>query len=220
MFLRQFLPISWVISLLRKRVKRLEKQVVGVEFLRELTGQPYILAANHIKPRNIVSQMFGLAVDAFVLEGMVREQTQRKINIVANVTGRMGRIPFLRRVEKLWSPLRERMMERMGFVPARINPGSFNRHFLEIAEKKIRKGEPILIFPEGHWYEDFSSERELKEGAALIAKKYDLAIVPSYIRFERKRVIVRIGKSFKVEKKTRKQITDEIRDRITLLQNQ
>ena len=213
-------------DVLRNRVKKFDIEHSGVENLKELEGRPYILAANHIKPRNILMQAMGLSPDSFVIGRVVREESQRAPTAIANVTGKIRRIPILGYIDKILSPFREGVMEGAGFIPVKMRrggePSGFNRNFIEKFREAVDRKEPIIIFSQGRWDKDFDPEREFETGTATLAKKYDLPIVPVYIKGGRswsskERVSVNIGQIIDPAEKTKEEITDEIKGGITSL---
>jgi len=214
---------SRVINSLRDKINKFEIDYSGADILKELKGKPYILAANHVKPENRAAQTVGMAPDAFLLERAVKEQAEGKLNSIANVNGKMLKIPVLKYIDKIWSPLREAVLEGMGFIPIRKKTGSFNKNFIRLVKEAIERKEPILIFPEGHWYKDFDESHELSEGAAFLAEKFNLPIVPAYINGARswsgKKAEISIGQPITTEEKTREDITDEIRKGIGSLKD-
>jgi len=113
------------------------------------------------------------------------------------------------------------MSEGMGFIPIFKNPGSLNRDFIKIVEQVVAGGKyPILIFPEGHWFKDFDPKHKLETGAAFIASKHQLPVLPAYIHGARKweagtEVQVIFGKPFEPGKMTKDEITERIRTSIT-----
>jgi hypothetical protein len=152
----------------RDKAEKLKVECSGSEHLDKLEGQPYILAANHIKPKNSVAQSFGLAPDAFLLERVVAEKTKRKLNIIANVTSKLTKIPFIGKyVEKYFSPVRETTMEAMGFIPVRKKPGSPNKNFIRLIEEAIERNEPMM--PEEKTRKDITGE--IKKGISELQEK-------------------------------------------------
>jgi 1-acyl-sn-glycerol-3-phosphate acyltransferase len=165
----------------RSKVEHIRVDVSGVENVRELAGQSYVLAANHTKPKGAVLTSSGLAPDALILERIIHEQTGRQLKIVAKSDKGHWVIRPLQRTFQ--QPFGQGFKKAMGFIPVRINPGSYNREFVEAFETETEAGNPILIFPQGlYWTEDFSDDVELKDGAAAMALKYHLAIVPGYLQ--------------------------------------
>ena len=214
---------SWAMNSLRDKTDKFEIDYSGVDILKELEGKPYILAANHVKPENRAAQTAGMAPDAFLLERAVKEQAHGKLNIIANVNGKMSRIPVLKYIDKIWSPLREAALEGVGFIPIRKKAGSFNKNFIRLVKEAIERKEPILIFPEGHWYKEFDESHEFSEGAAFLAEKFNLPIVPAYIHGARSwsggKSEISIGQPITTEEKTRENITEEIRKGIGSLKS-
>lgn len=212
--------LSWVIGLLENRVKNFDVESSGAENLKELEGRPYILAANHVKPRNILMQAIGLSPDSFLIRRVVKEETNRVPNAISNVSGKIRKIPILGQIDKLWSPFREGMMEGAGFIPVKMKRGEssgFNRNFVEkFREAKDRK-EPVIIFPQGRWDKDFDPDREFETGAATLSKNYGVPIVPVFIRgghswFSKEKASVSIGRLIYPEEKNKEEITGEVRE--------
>ena len=215
------------IKCLQKRIKKFHIRYFGIRFLKELNGRPYLLAVNHIKPEGRLSQEIALSQDSFVLERVVLERTGRQLRVISKCdNGWWFNNPVLRFLQKYISqPFGEGMIKGIGMLPIKKNPGSFNRNFLRFVESTVKKKEPILIFPEGNWYKDFSPENKLESGAAHLALRYNLLIVPAYVRGCRSwrpqgRIDLVFGASFVPTGKTKKEITAEIRERITILQSQ
>ena len=215
---------KWVVGLFEDRVDKFEVKHSGAEHLKELEGKPYILAANHIKPRNILMQFFGLSPDSFVLRRVVQEQTGQTPNAIATVSGKIRKIPIIGQIDKLWSPFREGVMEGAGFIPIKTTrgggPAGFNRNFIKRFRDSVQKKEPAIIFPQGQWDKDFDSDRKFETGAVTLAKNYNLPVVPVYIKGGRswsskEKVSVDIGQAIDPTGKTKEEITDEIKKGIT-----
>jgi hypothetical protein len=218
--------LSWVADSLRSRVDNFDIEYSGGENIKELEGKPYILAANHIKPKNIAMQAMGISPDSFVLEKIGGLEGEKKPRIITNVTGKVSKVPVLGLVDKIWSPFREGVMEGMGFIPVKTKKGGkrggFNRNFVENIREAKKNGEPIIIFPQGGWGREFDPNAPFDTGAATIAQKYNLPIVPVYIEGADsfgtgQKVNVRIGASVNPEDKTKEELTAEMGDAITAL---
>jgi 1-acyl-sn-glycerol-3-phosphate acyltransferase len=114
----------------------------------------------------------------------------------------------------------------MGFIPVKTKragkQGGFNRNFIENIRKAKENGEPIIIFPQGHWSRKFDPKLPYETGASAIAKSYGLPIMPAYIEGadswgRGKKVFVNIGQSINPEGKTKEEITAEIESAIMSL---
>lgn len=212
-----------VVGSFENRVKKFEIKCSGEECLKKLDGQPYILAANHIKPKNILLRSIGLSSDSFVIRRVVKEESQRTPNAIANVTGKIRKIPIVGFIDNIWSSFREGLMEGAGFVPVKMKRGKesagFNRNFVKKFRESIERGEPIIIFPQGRWDKDFNPKREFETGAATLARRYDLPVVPVYIHGGRswsskEKASVSFGQIIRPEGKTKEEITGEIKENI------
>ena len=216
---------QWIKSF-QKKVEKFHIQYSDIQFLKELDGQPYLLVANHLKPDAKVSLETGLSPDALVITRVVLEQTGRQLRIIAKSdNGWWSDSARFRLWQKICQPFGDGMTKGMGMIPIRKNPGSSNRYFLKLVESTVKKREPIFIFPEGYWYQDFSQEHKLETGAAHLALKHNLPIVPAYIRGchsweQQGRIDLAFGESFHPAGKTKEEIIIEIGERIAKLQNQ
>lgn len=215
-----------VLKLLRERIKDFNIETTGESYLEALKDKQYLLVANHLMPESGKAQQSQLSPDAFVLEELVRRLAGQELRIVSKCDdGWWSQNDLWRGLQKhVINPFGHGMSEGMGFIPVFKNPGSFNKDFVKIIEKVVAQGKyPILIFPEGHWYEDFDPKNEMETGAASIAKKHRLPLLPAYIHGARNweagaKVNVSFSQSFEPGDLTKEQITEEIRSRLTKLQ--
>lgn len=214
---------KYVLEFARHKVEQFEVDVAGVENLLVLQGRPYLLTANHIKPEGKIAHQSGLAPDALIFEHLVAQATGRQLRIIAKCDDGWWADNLYKYFQKyVGQPFGKGMIEAFGFIPIKKNPGSFNRDFLMAVDKVVKDGEPILIFPEGTWREDFDPAAELESGAATIAVKYNLPIVPAYIKGGRswqsgERVRVLFGQHFESEGKNKAEITSQIKSSLTNL---
>lgn len=207
----------------REQVEWFEVSVEGEEHLRAMGERPYLLVANHLKPDEALATQSGLSPDAFILESLVHKVTGRELAIIAKSDDGWWAENLYRYFQKhVGQPFGKGMVEGAGLVPLLKNPGSFNRDFLKAVERLVEARQPILIFPEGNWYQDFDPSHPLEPGAAHIALKHDLPMLPVYIHGATswkpgQQVAVRFGEAFDVEGKSKEAATQEIRDRLSLL---
>ncbi len=205
----------------RERVEDFEVTVEGEEYLRRMGEEPYLLVANHLKPDEVMAQRSGLSPDAFILENLVHKITGRELGIVAKSDDGWWAENLYKYFQKhVGQPFGKGMAEGAGLVPLMKNPGSFNRDFLITVQRLVDARQPILIFPEGNWYHDFDPSNSLEPGAAHIALKHDLPILPAYIRGATswkpgQEVTVRFGEAFAVGGKRKEEVTKDIRERLS-----
>jgi 1-acyl-sn-glycerol-3-phosphate acyltransferase len=212
---------------LEKKVENFDVQVNGMENLEALRGQAFVLVSNHQRPKKVTAKGSWLSPDAFILSSLSEQATLKKLKIVSKSdNGWWAESDFKKRLQKeVGQPFNTGFSRGTGTIPVQKNPGSFNRDFVKTVDDVIKAGEPILIFPEGQWYEDFSKEHELDSGPAHIAKKYNIKIIPAYIKGadtwdEGQKVQVSFGESFSVDEQTKEEITEKIRNEIEALQKQ
>ncbi len=221
----KFIVFPWI-KFLQKKVGKFDIQYSGIQFLKDLEGRSYILVANHLKPDGIRSQEMGLSQDVFVLSRIVFEHTGKQLRIVSKSdNGWWSDKSFLRLWQRKCQPFGDGMSKGMGMIPVRKNPGSLNSYFLKLIEIAVQKKQPILMFPEGNWYQDFNPENKLESGVAHLALKYNLPIIPAYIHGchswkQSGKIRLSFGERFYPTGKTKDKIVAEISERITNLQNQ
>jgi len=214
---------------LKSKIENFDIETVGLENLEKVKNEPYLLVANHIIPNadNKMALNTGFSPDAFVLSKLVEENTGRKIKMAhKSDDGWLAESAALKYYQKnISSPFMRGISKGVGNIPIQKNPGSFNRDFVETVEETIKNGGSILIFPEGHWYEDFSIDHQIEPGAAHIAKKYNLKIVPAYINGAdswggEQKVRVSFGEPFASADLDKKEISQKISGQIATLQKE
>ncbi|MFZ4648903.1 MAG: lysophospholipid acyltransferase family protein [Patescibacteria group bacterium] len=212
---------------LKSKIENFDIKARGFENFDELEGEAYLLVANHIIPKDKKALETGISPDAFILQKLVEDNTNRKIKIANKAdNGRLLDSEFSRNFQKnIGSPFMQGFLKGVGNIPVQKDPGSFNRNFLEIVDETIKNNEPILMFPEGHWYQDFSTDHELESGAAHIAKKYGIKIIPVYITGAdswqgEQKVEVLFGESFSPGDLSKEGISEKISERIGALQKE
>lgn len=214
---------------LKSKVENFDIEADGLENLEKVKEEAYLLVANHIIPNadNKAALKTGVSPDAFVLSKLVEENTGRKIKIAYKADdGWLAESAIIQFYQKnIGSPFMQGMSKGIGNIPIQKNPGSFNRDFVETVDKTIKGKEPIMIFPEGHWYEDFSVDHKIEPGAAHIAKKYNLKIVPAYINGANswggeQKVRVSFGEPFATEDLSKEELSQKMFDQIAKLQEE
>lgn len=171
------------LELAKKVLAQPEKiQYLGLKNLLDLGSEPYILAANHIKPLGAISQKSGLSPDALFLSSFVENHTGRNLQIIVKCDdGWLAEGPYRYFQKYLGQPLGHGLQIGLGHIPVKKNPGSYNRDLLRLAEKAKAENRPILIFPQGNWSEDFDPNQKMERGIAVLAKRLGLPILPAYI---------------------------------------
>ena len=212
---------------LKSKVENFDIEANGLENLEKVKDEPYLLVANHIIPIDKAALNTGVSPDAFVLSKLVEDNTGRNIKIAHKADdGWLAESAIGKYYQKnIGSPFSRGISKGIGNIPIQKNPGSFNRDFLETVDKTIEANEPILIFPEGHWYEDFNIDHKAESGAAHIAKKYNLKIVPAYINGANswsgeQKVKVYFGEPFLSEDLNKEEISQKMFEQIANLQQE
>lgn len=74
-----------------------------------------------------------------------------------------------------------------------IRRGKADRVAIKAAINVLSSGGILGAFPEGTRKKNTTADSELKKGAAFIAKKAQVPLVPCWISWKKKRVIIRFG---------------------------
>ncbi|MCU0679969.1 MAG: hypothetical protein MUF50_01525 [Planctomycetes bacterium] len=188
------------------RIKNFQIEPHGLGYLKELQKQPFLIVANHLTPRERLAEKFNITPDAFVISYLVNNVNNQHLSIMQRsddgywLNNRFGQ--YLQK-EIFW-PFAKGFVEGAGNIPIRKNPGSFNRDFVVGANKAKKEKRPMLIFPEGCWYDDFNvndPKRIIQPGAAFIAQKFGLKILPAYLKgahswVNSQEIVAAFGESF------------------------
>lgn len=224
-----------VLAYTRRRVARFKIHEAGIPHLLALREQSYILVSNHIPPRDLLlrifapkpMQRFNHAIDSFVFQQIVHAHTGRWVWVVA----KYGRDSWyesapMRFVQRyLRQPLTLGHLEGVGYVPVDLKDGAVQRQFLKSVDRLIGQREALLIFPEGNVFDEFQADRSLRNGAAHLARKYQLPILPAYIVGchtwrPGQRVDVRFGPPIPAAGLAKQQLVDQIKRSIVALQHE
>ena len=210
----------------RHQANKFEINATGLENIVTVSGKSFIVAANHLEPEGFARQQLGGAPDSFVVENIVNELNPFPIKSVSNGDFMLWvfQNKTARRIQRKIERILTGFLEGTGdVITAKLNPGSVNVDFVRKVERAVSQNSPILIFPEGTWYKDWQSDHQLKDGTALIAKRFNLPIIPAYVGGANSwkrgtKVEVAFGKPIDTNDKTRREITENIRQGITQLQ--
>lgn len=214
---------------LKNKIENFDIEVDGLENLEKVQKEAYLLVANHIIPNadNKFALNTGISPDAFILSKLVEDKTGQKIRVAHKADdGWLAENAIGKYYQKnISSPFSRGVSKGVGNIPIQKNPGSFNRDFVETVDKTIKDNNPILIFPEGHWYEDFDADHKIEPGAAHIAKKYNLKVVPAYINGAdswggEQKVRVSFGEPFESEDLVKEEISKKMFEEIAALQEE
>lgn len=171
-FLKNLILNKW----LYKKIAKYDLKVLGVENLKGLNGS-YVIASNHVKPRDGGLLKSGISPDSFIIHKVVFDYTGKQVAVAANYI--LGVPYFLREPLEF---LTRGFIRGFGLIPVGEGRESFHNVFLKSVEKVVSEKRPILIYPVGRQEDDFVKSQEIKAGAAYIALKYNLSVVPTYIR--------------------------------------
>jgi hypothetical protein len=214
------------VEVLKGRVNGFEVNIRGLENLSSLKGKnSYLIVSNHIKPEDELAAESGIGPDALIIGELIKRATGKDIASIQksdngwNADSKAGR--FIQ--EHIGQPFGKGLVSSIGNIPWQANPGSLNLRFYDFVESKIEEQKPILIFPEGRWYDDWDSSRDIKIGAARLARRYGLTILPIYINGANSwetgtKVDLSIGEPFDIQNSTLNEVTNRIKGDFTRLQ--
>ena len=208
----------------KKKVEGFDISVKGVENFDLIKERSCVVVSNHLKPKGSFDQGSGISPDAFVISKLIEDRTGQVINVARKSdNGWRSENPIVRGFQKMTQPFGAGLSKGAGFISVLKDPGSVNRDLLKTVSGVVEREESILIFPEGDWQEDFDKDREISTGAAHIAKKHGLTVIPVFICGadgweEGKEVSVAVGSPFSVEGMGKDEISDAIKNAIATLQ--
>ena len=210
---------------LEAKVGLIDVNTSGLENLDSLSGRPFLLVSNHIRPESPIAEQSALSPDAFIIKNNVEKATGTEVGIIAKSDdGWWAENRFYRSFQKrIQQPFGQALIKGADLIPVKKNPGSVNLDFIRTTRAAVERGQAILIFPEGKWYEDFDPSHPLSSGAARLALSLHLPIVPTYIRGctswkNDQKVDLAFGLPFEPAGQTKDEITEGIRTNIYALQ--
>lgn len=173
-----------ILRFLKGRVAGFNYHFIDPQYLQEQSTMPYILTPNHVKPERVFAQFLALSVDGLIMEEAVKKLTNMNPAILMKCDdGWWGKADWYRYFqEKISQPFGQGFVKGLGFIPVKRNPGSFNRETSQMIEDVIKRGRPLLVYPEGPWPETpADSLTKLFPGAVNLAFHHRLPIVPAYL---------------------------------------
>lgn len=215
----KFLKRPIIKGFINKKIDKYNIKINGLENIKDRKNA-YIIACNHVSPKDGGLFKSGISPDSFVINKIVFEHTGRDVALAINYI--LG-LPFF-----LKFPLEmyiRGFIKGFGFIPVGAGKWSFHNIFLKSVEKAVLKWHPILIYPSGTRSDDFFGTEEIKAGTAYIALKYNLVIVPTYIKgsthWEKasQEVTLAFGKPFSTQSLTIDRINEKIKEGILNLKD-
>jgi 1-acyl-sn-glycerol-3-phosphate acyltransferase len=202
---------------LEKKIDQFDLQVSGQEHLQGLKDKSFIITSNHLKHHDGGLFKTGISSDTFIIGKIVFSIIHQKVAVVANY--KIG-IPI---INNFIEPITKIIIKKLDSIPAGSGKEDFHNLFLKEVEKVVLQKRPILIYPAGRQDFDFENHHEIKAGAGYISLKFNLPIVPAYIKgahhWHKKdqEVQLSFGKPFEPKEMTIDEISEKIKKEILLL---
>ncbi len=172
--LGQQIDKSFIKSFIKKKIDSFDIKTIGVKNLP--VDSSFIIASNHLRHCDQGLLRSGISADTFIFYKVVKEITSKKIAVSAN---------FLydnRYLRPILEPFSKGVIEGCSSIPVGKGKEHFHQVFLKTVEKAVKEKRPILIYPAGRQEFDFEDHHELKAGAAYLSIKYQIPIIPTYIK--------------------------------------
>jgi len=163
---------SWI----NKKIEKFNLEVLGKGYIKNI-DKTCVFVCNHVEPKDLGLLKSGISPDSFIINKAIFETTGREVSLVINYL--LGLPLFLKLPLEIYT---RGFIKGIGFVPVGKGKKDFHKVFLKQVEKAVSKKQPILIYPTGTRDYDFYGTEGLKAGAAYIALKYQLPIIPTYIK--------------------------------------
>ncbi len=218
----------------RRRAEGFDLVVAGDEHLAALAGRSFVLVSNHTGSSDTPLGRLGAvpffrqyqhSADSFIMGRVVRERAGRALHTAAACDrARWAKRPWKRWIQRrIGQPFSRGQVQALpGYIPVERNPGCSQRPLLEAFREIAGRGEAILIFPGGITLDRPDREAHTQAGAAHIARRFDLPILPACIlgseswRLDHPVTVV-FGPAFAAGAMTKAEINAEIIRRVQAL---
>ncbi len=155
--------------------------IINGENFRLLEGKSFFIVSNHIKPRNWFLKMISMPYDAFIARGAMLQFGIHGTAIASYDSGKRTKASKeLSGSAKRKERLIKGIVESLDLIPLNRNESDVDT--LRQLKHRLQKGNlGIGIFPEGTYFRGYRKSRKLHGGVAILAKRYELPILPIYI---------------------------------------
>ena len=169
--------------LVERRVRRFSINVRNEQNLNVLRGQPCVVVANHTYPQDKMSLTTGISPDSAILSYVIRRATGKEPHFLANYGEKAA--PFIKEWPEVWKNRWKRTHKGIirGFDMLAVDtaPNFWPKTFVEDADRILTTGDPVVIYPAGPWHKDRDLIGNVKRGAAFIARRLQVPILPVYV---------------------------------------
>ncbi|MDX1959027.1 MAG: 1-acyl-sn-glycerol-3-phosphate acyltransferase [Leptospiraceae bacterium] len=146
----------------------------------ELNRNSLIIVSNHIKPRNKFLRLISMPYDAFILRAFLLRFGIYTTALTSYDAGKIRKGEKLSKSKYNKEQLIKGIVLSMDLIP--LNRNERDDVTNEDIANRINLGNlGIGIFPEGTWFRGFRKNRKIFSGAAVLAKKYKMNILPIYL---------------------------------------
>lgn len=207
-----------IVKPMRFTYNRMECTYHNIEALLPLQDQPFLVVANHIKPKSKFLQGISMPYDGFLLRRMfaihnIQTTAFTSYDSFSRATGKISALIK----HSIMEPMIKGIVRSIDLIP--LNRRKQDKATLVDLKKRLNKGGVgIGIFPEGTWFDNFDPNRKLQAGMSIFGKRYKLPILPVYVNaYDLDAPIdIRVGRLVD-SKKDSKIVIDEIREQFEAL---
>lgn len=176
-----YIIFLFIVNPMRFVFGRMECVYHNTEELLGLKGKPFLVVANHIKPRSRFLRGITMPYDAYIMRKMFAThgiQTTAFTSYDSVKRAKSKIAAFFKHYIK--EPLIKGIVLSIDLIP--LNRRVQDKTTRQDLKKRIQKGAVgIGIFPEGTWFDKFDPDRKLLPGMSIFGKRYDLPILPIYL---------------------------------------
>lgn len=155
-------------------------EIKNAENLKTLNGSSIFLASNHIKPRNRFLKLLSMPYDAYIGRAALKKLGYYSTALTSYDAGKRNKGSKLSKGEKIKELLIKGMIKSIDLIP--LNRNETDPDTMRQLKVRLDAGNlGIGIFPEGTFFRGYRKSRKLHGGVAILAKRYELPILPIYI---------------------------------------
>jgi len=157
-------------------------EILNQESLLELDGSSAFIASNHIKPRNAFLKWISMPYDAFLAREMLKQNGMYSTALTSYDAGKRSKLAkTLSKAARYKELLIKGIVKSLDLIP--LNRNENDPDTMRQLKARLNAGNlGIGIFPEGTYFRGYRKSRKLHGGVAVLAKRYEIPILPIFIQ--------------------------------------